>query len=235
MRALTLIHPYYQNPEMFRTQQRVWAAYPEDLKALLHIIVVDDGSPSHPASKELIPTGVASFALYRCLQDVRWNWLFCRNLAMSQVKTAWALMTDIDHVLPAETLRSLLEAKLDPTVAYRLNRVDAPSLKPNPKPHPNTWLMTRDLFDRVGGYDERFSGYYGTDGEFRRRVERVARTVLLPEVLIRYSQDVIVDAETQAYGRKEPQDAEVQRIYREREASRDRTPKRLTFPWEQVH
>src|SRR5678815_5643164 len=131
MKALTLIHPYYQNPEMFRRQQETWAAYPDDLKARIHIIVVDDGSPSEPAMAHLIPTGVASFALYRCMVDVRWNWLFCRNLAMSQTTTDWALMTDIDHVLPAETLRALLIAKLDLTIAYNLNRVDAPLMKLN--------------------------------------------------------------------------------------------------------
>ena len=235
MKALTLIHPYYQNPEMFRRQQETWAAYPDDLKSRIHIIVVDDGSPSEPAMAHLIPTGVASFALYRCLVDVRWNWLFCRNLAMSQTTTEWALMTDIDHVLPAETLRALLIAKLDLTIAYNLNRVDAPLMKVNPKPHPNTWLMTKALFDRVGGYDERFSGYYGTDGEFRRRVKRVAQTVMLPQALIRYTHDVIPDADTRRYGRKEPQDAAVQRIFMERENSNDRAPKRLTFPWLRVH
>ncbi len=54
-----------------------------------------------------------------------------------------------------------------------MSRVDAPNLTPY-KPHPNTWLLTTDLFYRIGGYDERFSGFYGTDGEFRNRVQRTA-------------------------------------------------------------
>jgi len=232
MRDLTLIHPYYENPGMLREQQRMWASYPDDLKARLSVIVVDDGSPLDPAVRHLAETGVSSFTLYRTLVDVRWNWIFCRNLAMAQMQTAWALMTDIDHVLPADTLRCLLERDLDPATAYTLSRVDAPDRRPNPKPHPNTWLMTRTVFERAGGYDERFSGYYGTDGEFRRRVAKVAPIVLLPEVLIRYPKTVLADAETSRYGRKERQDAvNVPKILL---ARKDRAPLRVTFPWERV-
>lgn len=217
MRELTLILPYYRNPSMLRKQQETWRAFPDDLKAALHVIVVDDGSPKERAKASVVPTGIASFRLYRTDTDIRWNWLFCRNLGMQESATEWNLLTDIDHLLPEWTLRRLLEGELDARKAYRFSRVDAPLLTPY-KPHPNTWLLTRDLFDRIGGYDERFSGYYGTDGEFRDRVTAKARAiVLLPEPMIRVSRDVITDASTTHYGRKETIDQEnVARIREER-------------------
>lgn len=236
MRDITLVLPYYRNTGMLREQQRAWNAYPPEVKPRLHVIVIDDGSPKYRALPEHIEDiGLASFQLYRTLVDVRWNWLFCRNLGVSKATTEWVLMTDIDHVLPLETLRTLLDGDLDDQAVYRFSRVDAPHLTPY-KPHPNSWFLTRTMFDRIGGYDERFSGFYGTDAEFRDRVTATARAVvMLPDVLIRYPREVIADASTTTYGRKEPQDREnVQRIRAERAQLPSWRPLRLTFPYERL-
>lgn len=236
MRALTLVLPYYRNPAMLQTQQAAWASYPAELRAQLHVIVVDDGSPKYAAASVYQPIeGLASQRLYRIGIDVRWNWIACRNLGMAEAPTAWVLMTDIDHVLPVETLEYILTAPLHPSHVYRFSRVDAPKMTPY-KPHPNTWLMTRAMFDAIGGYDERFSGFYGTDGEFRGRVTATARAVVLcPQVMVRYSRDVVADASTTHYGRKEPQDnTNVSRIRKEREKIAGWRPLRLTFPWERL-
>src|SRR3970040_1033732 len=137
-RWITLVLPHYANPGMLRRQQETWAAFPPGLRARLHVIVVDDCSPRSPALPHVVPTGVASFTLYRTGKDVRWNWIFCRNLGVALAPTPWVLLTDIDHLLPVETLRRLLDGDLKPDVAYRFSRVDAPDLTPY-KPHPNTW------------------------------------------------------------------------------------------------
>jgi hypothetical protein len=124
---------------------------------------------------------------------------------------------------------------LDGAKVYRFSRVDAPHLTPY-KPHPNTWFLTREMFDRIGGYDERFSGYYGTDGEFRDRVHATAKAiVMLPDVMIRYPREVIADASTTHYARKTPEDREgVKRVRALREQVEDWRPLRLTFPWSQL-
>lgn len=237
MNALTLVLPYYRNTTMLQEQQRSWAAFPDDLKPYLHAIVVDDGSPKFKAlPAHLIETGIASVRLYRTLVDVRWNWLFCRNLGVSEATTDWVLLTDIDHVLPASTLRALVTETLEPDVVYRFSRVDAPNYTPY-KPHPNSWFLTRTMFDAIGGYDERFSGFYGTDAEFRDRVQKTARAVVMREnPLIRYPREVLADASTTSYGRKEEQDrVNVKRIREERARLGDGwRPLRLTFPWERL-
>jgi hypothetical protein len=213
--------------------------YPEELRARLHVIIVDDCSPRWPALPHVVQPmeqlGLASFRLYRTKVDVRWNWLFCRNLGVSEATTDWVFMTDIDHVMPGKTLARLLDATLDSRKAYRMSRVDAPDLTPY-KPHPNTWLMTRMLFDRIGGYDERFSGFYGTDGEFRRRVQDTSdEIVILPQVMVRYPREVVADASTTTYGRKEVQDRiNVKRIVLQRAEIPNWKTKRLTFPYEQL-
>lgn len=234
-RPITFICAYYENAGMLREQFRVWRAYPPELREQFHAIVTDDGSPCAPARLHIddVPA-IASFSLFRTLVDVRWNWLFCRNLAVEKAQTEWVLLTDIDHVLPEETARFLMEEKLNPRAVYRFSRVDAPALTPY-KPHPNTWLMTRAMFDAVGGYDERFSGYYGSDAEFRERVQGTARSViLLPYGVIRYPREHIADASTTTYGRKEAQDAtNVRRIRAERALIENWTPIRVSFPYVQ--
>jgi len=240
-RAFTLIVPYYDNPLMFREQQRQWRALELDVRQSLHVVVVDDGSPESPAADHLEPetaAALASFRLFRTGVDVRWNWLFCRNLGVEKATTDWVLMTDIDHVIPYQTWRRLMRDKLDPLVAYRFSRVVAPDHKEK-NPHPNTWAMTRHMFlNRIGGYDELFSGVYGTDGEFAGRVALWAQTIhILSEKVIEYPPTVIADASTTRYTRKDDNDR-VERSLRKSHKfylGASYQPKRLTFPWSQVY
>lgn len=239
-RDFTLIVPYYDNAGMFREQQRLWRELPTDIRQHMHVIVVDDGSPREPASVHLEATtgpALASLRLFRAKVDVRWNWLFCRNLGAEQATTDWLLMTDIDHVIPPATWRRLMREKLDPLCAYRLSRAIAPDLQVH-HPHPNTWVMTKHMFvNRIGGYDERFSGVYGTDGQFHARVDEWARVVhILPEIAVLYPESLIADACTTTYTRKEPIDRERKAEIKEqiRAMGSGYVPLRLTFPWEQV-
>jgi hypothetical protein len=143
---------------------------------------------------------------YRLLEKKRWNWLGCRNLGAKMATTEWLLLTDIDHGLPVVTLTRILDGALEPRNVYRFARVDAPHPWPYAlaecppyKPHNDTWLMTRAMFfdPRIGGYDERLAGCYGTSGEFKDRVMATARAhVGLVEPVIRYPRSVIPDAST---------------------------------------
>lgn len=236
-RPFTLIFPYYENPGMFARQLTHLASFPEEVLNHLHLVVVDDGSPNAPLGdlhmRQMLAVGLASVQLFRITVDVRWNWIAARNLAVDQAKTDWVLMTDIDHLLPIDTARRIQEKPLTDTHTYRFSRVDLPKLTPY-KPHPNSWLLTRTRFNKAGGYDERFSGYYGTDGEFRDRVTAASkRVVILEENLIRVPREVIADASTTRYERKQPEDREgVTRI--RKLIAADPKPHRLTFPWVRI-
>lgn len=208
MRELTIVLPYFQNPGMLTEQRKIWSSYPVAVRARVHVIVVDDCSPKslRVSHKAQTYQGLASFRAFRLLEKTRWNWLACRNLGAKMATTEWLLLTDIDHGLPLVTLTRILDGALDPRNVYRFARVDAPhrwpyALEACPpyKPHNDTWLMTRSMFfdDRVGGYDERLAGCYGTSGEFKDRVMATARAhVGLVEPVIRYPRSVIPDAST---------------------------------------
>lgn len=250
MRSLTLVLPYYDNAGMLKEHQRIWATFPEDLQRHLHVIVVDDGSPHAPAHAAVngVAAELGSFQLFRVGVDVRWNWLTCRNIGAFHAKTEWLLLTDIDHVLPERTLDKLLTIPLDEDTVYRLSRIDA--YKPWPyaledcpirekkKFHPNTWLLTRQMYDDVGGYDERFSGCYGTDYDFRDRVHKTAKAVvtLNNQVLVRYPREVLPDASTTVFTRKgDPvNDADLRQRRINRDTIEGWKPLRLTFPYQQL-
>lgn len=231
MTPVTLIMAYYENAGMLAEHYRLIRMLPPELRAQLRVIVVDDGSPTAPAAAEDVG---ASLQVYRMKVDVRWNQDACRNVGVRHAETDWVLMTDMDHIVPRGTWAALMSGRWDNEVAYSFARVSAPDETPY-KPHPNSWFLSKWLFEKVGGYDERFAGYYGTDGDFKVRLLREARRhTQLPEYLIRVPRSVIPDASTTTYQRKEPQDRPtVDRLRIERDKTYDGI-RRYKFPYERV-
>lgn len=243
MKQITLVFPYYENPDMFKRQQRIIMGFPHDLRQNLHVCVCDDGSPVDKAVDNLLEgfsTSCASFQLFRIMVDVRWNWIACRNLCISKARTEWVFHTDIDHTLPASTLRWLIEADHDPDrVYFPFGRLDAPDGVQNPKHHPNTWFHTVAMFDKIGGYDERFSGWYGTDSDFRCRAIEASGGECVPVPnypVVRWPREVEPTSSCpDEFGRKRDIDREnVGRIKAERAKIKGWRPLRGTFPWERL-
>lgn len=233
MTPTTLVMAYYENPGMLRKQFEAIRALPAQLRDLLSVVIVDDGSPKDPAREEDLAN--VPLQIYRMRKDVRWNQDACRNIGVRHAETNWVLMTDIDHVVPEDTWSTVLLRAWDPECAYRFARVSAPDLLPY-KPHPNTWLLTKRKFDEAGGYDERFAGFYGTDADFRDRLEKVATFKNIKERIIRIPRTVVPDASTTTYLRKQPEDSEaIRRIKGERAALEDQRPLRYRFEYDRVY
>lgn len=231
MRAITLCMPYYDNPSMLQRQADLMANVPDWGRGCVRWVVVDDGSPRWPAKP--ISCCVA-MDVFRIEIDVRWNQDAARNIAVHESYTPWLLLTDMDHWVPKETWERILEADLNEGKVYRFSRVSEPELGPY-KPHPNSWLMHRDIWNAIGGYDERFAGYYGTDADFRNRVLEYAPIEMLKEVIVRVPRDVTPDASTTTYARKGPEDGPgLDKVKLERDQIKSWRPLTLTFPYHRV-
>jgi len=227
-KAVTLVLPYYENPRFLAQQLGWWSTYSTHLKQFLSVILVDDCSPTTTAASVLEAIGApVLLRQFRIDVDVRWNWLAARNIGAHHAKDGWLLLTDMDHVLPATTLDGLVYGKHDPGTIYGFSRRE--STGENIAPHPNSWFMTRDMFWTVGGYDERLSGFYGTDGLWRRRLAETAPMAILSDRLIRHER--LGDSSTISYLRKQPIDAAVKRIS---DKAKGLPAKTLTFPYHEV-
>ncbi len=229
-KLVTIVLPYYENPQFLRRQLAWLGTFPASLRQWLSLIVVDDGSPDAPAQREMtaLSPELRSMRLFRIDVDVRWNWLAARNIGLHAADDGWCLLTDIDHVIPESTASAVVYGAHDPNTIYGFSRIEHTG--ETLAPHPNSWLMTRDMFWKVGGYDEALSGHYGTDGDWRRRCAATAPIHILSDRLIRHEH--VGDSSTTHYLRKQPEDAGVKQIVAAR--GKGWRPKTLSFPYHVV-
>lgn len=227
-KPVTFIVPYYDNARFLRQQLSWWGTYPAHLRAMLSAIIVDDGSPlpAEPVLKDCAHP--FPIRLFRIQKDVRWNWLAARNIGFHHAVEGWCAVTDMDHVIPQTTASALIYGQHDPSVIYGFSRSEYSGERITP--HPNSWYLTRAMFWRVGGYDERLAGYYGSDGLWRRRLAATAPLKILEDRLVRYEH--IEDASTARYLRKQPEDARMRVIAAK--FPTDSKPTHLTFPYAEV-
>lgn len=228
-KLVTIVYPYYENPFTLAKRLYDWCSLPQAIRKYLCAIIVDDCSPDHPA-KQTIKTTPQPFPLrlFRIEKDCRWNWLAARNIAMHYAHDGWCVATDIDHIIPQETLETLAFGSHDPNCIYRFKRKEKGNFI---HAHPNSWFMTKKMFWQFGGYDEALSGYYGTDGEARRRWVKTAPVFTMKDYLVR--EEYVMDSSTTRYKRKEAIDRKAQEIIKNRPA--DWKPKTLSFPYHEVN
>jgi hypothetical protein len=227
-KPLTLVVPFYRNQHFLRRQVEWWSLLAPDLQANLSAIIVDDGSPE-PASDVLHDMAQPfPIRLFRIHEDRRWNWLAARNIGFHHAPHGWVLVTDMDHVVPEATFRSVLYGAHHHDTIYGFSRKEYTGVRI--PPHPNSWLMTRAMFWKVGGYDEELSGKYGTDGDIRRRFAATAPINILTDHLIRHEYQQ--DSSTTTYLRKQAIDAAVKGIIAKRGPGW--TPKTLSFAYDEV-
>ncbi|MFW5887073.1 MAG: hypothetical protein ACOCUL_04880, partial [Bacteroidota bacterium] len=193
--------------------------------------------------KKIIP----NFRAFEIKVDIPWNWLAARNIGAYHAKSPWIILTDIDHVILNQHYRLLLDKKLDEKNIYLFDRRDCDrpvseekgSFKLRyKKPHDDSFLMTKEMFWKGGGYDEEFSGHYGTSGRYRSRMQAVCNKMIrLKDIyLIRYDRKVIADASTTTLKRKEGRDPKaLKRIEEKKKAEgRKNDIKTLTFPYREI-
>jgi len=240
MKKVSLVMPYYDNPQMLAVHYETWRAYDPVLKDKLEIVIVDDGSPNTAAAEVARPEELPRLKIYRVTVDLPWHQHAARNIGAFRAHSPWLLLTDIDHLLPETSFANLLKYN-DAGCVYTFARLDAPDLRPKlhpvtgePHPHPNSFAMTKELYWQVGGYDEDYCGVYGTDGLFRSRLYAAGHRVHLNDVpLVRYSREVLADASTVSLPRKDGREPGAKKAVAERK-KRDGTigkTKTLSMPY----
>lgn len=192
--AVTMVIPYYNQPSMLIEQLKTWDSYSHDVRSQMRIIVVDDGSktPALETLRAYTFNGLSKLPLqlYRILDDIPWNRGGARNLGSYVADTTWLLHMDIDHVLLPESASNIV--KMLPAMRsdvwfrfrrYRYGEADETRKKDalpedvrhgEIKPHIDSYLCTKDLYAKVGGYDEDYSGCLGGGSPFLQQMGEVA-------------------------------------------------------------
>ncbi|MCP4899963.1 MAG: glycosyltransferase family 2 protein [bacterium] len=244
---LTLCMAVYGQPEMLAKQIATVERYPESIRDNLTVVIVDDhGDPA--VSKESaveLALHVDSVKLFRVDRNIPWNQMGARNLAMFHSK-GWCLMIDPDMVFRPSIMERMFQAaeklKRGRVVKYGLRhktdgRIDMTS--------PNTYLIHRDDFFAVGGYDEDYAGNKGwSDVQLLDVLEACYKIEKRPDLHAEfYSTEQIPDAMVTTLDRSVA--ANRKKRVKKRDQSRslrgwakfarkqvDAT--RLRFPWTQV-
>lgn len=160
---LTIVMAVYGQPLMFREQALAICFYPKSVRERLKVVVVDDcGTP--PVSEKVIAnidSATAGAKLFRVTQDIPWNQMGARNLGMHHSQ-GWCLMIDPDMVFDGPMMARMIQAaekmQRGQVGKWALKHTSSGVLDTS---SPNTWLVHRDDFFDVGGYDEDFAGHKG--------------------------------------------------------------------------
>jgi len=228
---------------MLEYQLSVWRKYPPFVRNQLEIIVVDDGSQNSLASNILSGVGGMEFNLkvFRFQKDIPWNHGSARNLAVAHCAEdrEWIILTDIDHVIPQQSMHRLITMKLDPSKTYcpqRMKAVGTSNIQHIR--HTDTFIIHREVFNAIGGFDERFAGYWnGVSYPFRKVVREMTKVVDLQDVyFIFHEQDNISDANTQLGREDSEYDIKhaPRKLYKQfRQNIQDYKPERIEQQWTQ--
>jgi hypothetical protein len=209
IKDITYCIPYYDAPEMLQKHFDYWALYDAETLAKFKVVIADDGSPSYPALDVVKRNMIENLDIqvYRIKENKPWNVSGALNLAISKAPTEWVYSAAVDHVLPIGSIRGLIGKLLNDDWVYNPGRYRAFSkdnyfeYKPVNKPG-NLFILTKELFWNLGGYNENFAGYYGGMGSlFKKIVDTYSKLVLLEDIFTIAFDQTIPDATVSDWGR----------------------------------
>ena len=168
MNKISLVQTYYNEPEQLQRCVDRW----NDFSADLHVILIDDGSKQYPAidviKKNTIRDNI-NFSLYSVTEDIGFNSHGCRNLGAMVAETDWLLFLDIDYTVQPADMKNLVRNTTLREGWYNFySRFHA---TPNKTYIPiNQFLIRKDFYWEVGGYNESYVRWHYGDREFLRKL-----------------------------------------------------------------
>lgn len=183
---ITLGTTYYNSPDFLEDFLTLHKNYFEE------IIVVDDGSAVFPAQPVVERhNSLKNIKLFVVTKDHGFNSHGCRNLIMQESSNDWVLLLDIDRYLlsPKKALNVLSRVDDKNTLIKFVVSLGVNKYTHKLSEHQsvNDFLVHKDLFFSVGGYDEEFVGYRAGDRDFLKQIEKVGKIKMLNNVRIVYT------------------------------------------------
>ncbi len=191
MKRLSLIVSVLESYEVVRRQL---LNFKKTLTSDCELILVDDGS--EPSLKDICDSvkKTFDFTLYFTGDRRPWTQPRARNIGASLANADKLLFFDIDHIITDEIIENCLDYQGDKmhwfrrpgildeegnVVVDRRVLVDFGLTEDPQSVHLNSFMIRKEIFEILGGYDERFCGRYGGDDvEFNQRYKRFCQSGL---------------------------------------------------------
>lgn len=164
---LTLVQPYYDHQEMLERQLECWNNWPTSVMKRVKIVVIDDGSPKYPFKIDNHWTHPAlDIKIYRVKKNILWNTPGVKNLGFTVAESDWVVAADMDLTLTAINARKMLKLNYkDKMKVYwpKRHRFSGKGVERIEPPHCNSFIMNKQTFWDIGGFDEDFAGGWGRE------------------------------------------------------------------------
>lgn len=220
---------YYNNPEQILEFVKTHVDFVDEL------IIVDDGSQHYPLNTVICSS--SKIRLFRVKKDYGFNSHGCRNLIMSVATNDWVVLLDSDRkfIYPEIAFNIIKDTKLNPKVRYRF-WVHVMELTKSLHESVNDYLIHKDHFFSVGGYDEELIGVRSGDREFFKQLLTVGSEKTLHGVDIIFTRMPSVQLNEQKivsnYDRKLT--PELHQLIQKRIQQPNPHKPILTFEWEEI-
>ena len=182
---VSLIHPYYKDRKRLDLQFGIWSQWSERVCKAVDITIVDDGSPEPlqltSSEQEFFERKGIKFAVFRILEDLKWNTPGALNLGVLVSPQPWVLFQDSDCFFESSMWEKILDLdhpinKIGKFERKRYGNPETENLE-NHRYLNCTMLMHKHVFMHLGGFDEDFTGQYSGgygffDTEFDARAEK---------------------------------------------------------------
>jgi hypothetical protein len=165
--GVTLVHPFYGEQARFENQYKLWLDWPDSVKRLVNIVLIDDGA-SNPIHTWITPSKLKrindlNLTVYRITQDLKWNTPGALNLGFTVAPDPWVLIMDSDCAFDGKNWQKLLDQKPVEEATYQFPRQrigDKTEDTDNRRYLPCTILIHKNTVWKMGGFDEDFTGEY---------------------------------------------------------------------------
>lgn len=226
---ITLGTTYYNNPE------NIIPFIEHHLEYVDELIVVDDGSsdPYH-ILKYVQPS--EKIKLYRVKHDYGFNSHGCRNLIMREAENEFVILMDSDIKIhdPLYAIDAIKNIQLKKDRLYRFI-TQLYDLGHFPAAALNQFLISKEHFFSVGGYDEELIGHRTGDDIFTRQLMNFGDEEILYEInliILRPGASYLPDRRFKS--EKDIYDPDRFKMVKERIRIPDPNKKILTFEWEKL-
>ena len=202
------------------------------------LIIVDDGSSLYPIEKVLKEyLNHKKLKLFKVTKDYGFNSHGCRNLIMTQTSNDFVILMDCDRLMvnPKYMCNIIKTKKLRKDCRYRFV-VHLDKLGIGTHPSVNDYLIHKDHFFSVGGYDEEIIGVRSGDRSFFKQLKNVGVEKVLHECDVQFNRgpsincgDVFVSKNDRSMTKDESD------LLKLREKYPDINKSILTFDWKKIN